>query len=141
MRLSASAPTGRDVPDPRPRRPARYPSGLGGRLPDDQGDVRAWLAQVCVFLDTEPLGSTAPCLNPECCGPVDRLPRATGPALQYCSSYCKNRARDLRRSAEQQLDVLTRLEKATAGKQAVPRQEIHERIAALRWWLIRLRDQ
>lgn len=116
----------------------RYPSGLGGRLPARGDDLNVWSARVALALPDQPLGSTAPCMNPECAGPVDRLTSTRGPLVLYCSRYCRNRAGALRRSAEQQLAVVDDL-LSTKKAKGEYRTELTQRRAMLRWWLARLR--
>lgn len=63
---------------------ARYPSGLGVDFPPQTDDVRTWLARVSVAMDAQPIGTSAPCMNPECAGPVDYI--GNGPSPLYCCS-------------------------------------------------------
>lgn len=118
----------------------RFPSGLIRPLPsldEAEGDIGAWLARVVLAMDQQPVGTTAPCVNPECNGPVDRVPGVKFTTL-YCSSTCRNRTSALRRSCQQQLEVIDALLEVTKFKQRVPRQELRERAAMIRWWLARL---
>lgn len=86
---------------------ARYPSGITGDLPgEDIEDPRARAAQMALEMDTTPIAATAPCMNPECCGPVDFL--GNGRPVRYCSTTCRNRASQLRRRALQQLALIER---------------------------------
>jgi hypothetical protein len=116
----------------------RYPSGLGARLPERLDDVAAWAAQVAIAMDEQPIGLCAPCQNPECTGPVDRLPTTQGVGLLYCSHHCRSRASTLRLRAEQQLDALEELLAVAKGKHGIPRKDLQERIQLIRWWLDRL---
>lgn len=72
-----------------------YPSGVSGHLPLPISDAAAWGAQLDLAMDDQPIGQSAPCLNPECSGPVDYVP-SVGPGLLYCSRYCRNRTAALR---------------------------------------------
>lgn len=117
----------------------RYPSGIASTLPDQPGgDPKVWAAQVVLAASATPLGQSAPCMNPECGGPVDYIPTHPGTPPRYCSSSCRNRASALRVRARQQLDVIDRLLAATKGKHDVPRDVLLERARQLTWWLDRL---
>lgn len=118
--------------------PSRYPSGINGDLPDDDGhgDPKAWAAHVAQAIEHSPISPSAPCQNPECAGPVDYL--GGGPAPLYCSHACRSRAANLRARALQQLDVLERLSAATKEKHGIPREDFAARTRMLRWWLVRL---
>lgn len=116
---------------------ARYLSGISSELPEPTGDTAAWLARVLVAIDEQPLGTSAPCANPECAGPVDYL-GAGGPSPLFCSSSCRARASALRRRAEQQLEIIERLLGETRSKHGVPRDELRARANILRWWRARL---
>lgn len=118
----------------------RYPSGLGGHsLPPRQADAKVWAAQTALMIDQLPIGTTAPCLNPECCGPVDRLPTTQGPLTLYCSKHCSSRASALRASAADQLAIVEEILERTKGQHGIPRKELNERATMIRWWLARLR--
>lgn len=117
----------------------RYPSGISSTLPDADGDdTPVWLARVRLEMGMTPIGESAPCMNPECAGPVDFIRGSQGEARLYCSRRCSNRASQLRLRARQQLDVIDRLLEATKGKQGIPRDELAARARQLRWWLARL---
>lgn len=116
---------------------ARYPTGLTGPLPEPD-DAAAWPQLLDLAIDDQPLGTMAPCLNPECDQPVtyDHDER-TGPL--YCSHHCRSRASRLRILATQQLAAV----EAALGSQGryrrgVPRPELRDRARHLRWWLARL---
>lgn len=81
---------------------ATYPSGLTRTFPepDDFPTAAAWGVQLELALEEQPLGPSAACMNPECANPVDYAP--CGTTLIYCSSYCRNRASDIRRRITQQ---------------------------------------
>lgn len=113
-------------------------SGLGSPLPDRVDDVDAWLARVSIAIDRQPLGLSAPCRNPECSSPVDILPSMSGGFPNFCRPACRDRARSMRRSAEQQLAVVDELLDVMKGRHGVPRRELRERARVLRWWLDRL---
>lgn len=113
-------------------------SGLSSPLPERVDDVDAWLARVSIALDREPLGLSAPCRNPECSRPVDTIPSPQGPMPNFCRPACRDRARSMRRTGEQQLAVVEELLEETKGRHGVPRRELRERARVLRWWLQRL---
>lgn len=115
---------------------ARYPSGISSALPNPIGDTEVWLAHVLVAIDEQPLGTSAPCANPECSGPVDYL--GTGAAPLYCSTSCRARASALRGRAEQQLMTIEQLLDETRYRHGVPRERLRARANLLRWWLARL---
>lgn len=115
----------------------RYPSGLGADLPESTDDARVWLAQVVLAMVEQPLGASAPCMNPECAEPVDYL-GGGGPAPLYCSKGCRSRASTLRHTARRQLDVVNGLLDATRYMRGVPRDDLQARANQLRWWLARL---
>lgn len=115
---------------------ARYPSGIASALPEPSGDTAVRLAHVLVAIDEQPLGTSAPCVNPECGGPVDYL--GTGVAPLYCSTSCRARASALRGRAEQQLTVIEQLLDETRYRHGVPRDDLRARANILRWWLARL---
>ena len=118
----------------------RYPSGLGGHsLPPRQADAKVWAAQTALMIDQRPIGTTAPCQNPECAGPVDRLPSTQGRLNLYCSKHCSSRASTLRTSAAEQLAIVEEILDRTRGQHGTPRKELKERAVLLRWWLARLR--
>lgn len=118
----------------------RYPSGLGGSpLPRRQADPKVWAAQTALVIDQMPIGTSAPCMNPECAGPVDRLPGTQGPPTLYCSKHCSSRASALRASATDQLAIIEEILDQTKGQHGIPRKELEERARMLRWWLLRLR--
>lgn len=119
------------------RTPRRYPSGLGGTLPTRQGrDVHTWLAATLLSDEERPVGECAPCMNPECTGPVDHVP-GVRPRL-YCTPSCRSRAARLRSDALQQLDVLEELLAATKATPSIDRDRLHQRAQRIRWWLTRL---
>lgn len=116
---------------------ARYRSGISGDLPgEDIEDPRARAAQMALEMDAIPIATTAPCMNPECGGPVDFL--GNGPLVRYCSSRCRNRASQLRRRALQQLALIERTLAEAKNLPGVPREEFHQRAQLLKWWLLRL---
>lgn len=59
-----------------------YPSGVSGPLPLPISDAAAWGTQLDLAMADQPLGQSAPCLNPECSGPVDYVPSGTIPAAR-----------------------------------------------------------
>lgn len=116
---------------------AHHPSGIHGPLPGDNvTDPRARLAQLLPAIDDHPIGTTAPCANPECSGPVDYLGHGRPPL--YCSSSCRARAAGMRRDATQQLQLIERTLTEAHGMHGVPRDELRTRAKQLRWWLDRL---
>lgn len=117
---------------------ATYPSGLTSPLPQGGDDTAAWGRHLALAIDDQPLGQCAPCLNPECAGPVDYVP-GPGPALLYCSTYCRNRTSTLRDRLTQQLHVIdTALSPQNTRVRGLPRDQLHARARHLRWWLARL---
>lgn len=119
---------------------ARYPSGISGNLPgDDVDDVRVRLTQMTLEMEDHPIGDTAPCMNPECVGPVDYFGRG-GPAY-YCSSTCRSRVSTLRRRAKQQLALIERTLEEARHKEGIPRDELRARARKLQAWLVRLPDE
>lgn len=115
-----------------------YPSGLTSPLPERGQDAAAWGRHLALAIDDQPLGQCAPCLNPECVGPVDYVP-GRGPALLYCSTYCRNRTFALRQRLTQQLHIIdTALGSDYARVRGLPRDELRDRARHLRWWLARL---
>lgn len=115
---------------------ARRPSGLGTGLPDDPGDLDVWLARVALTMAEHPLGSHAPCLNPECDQLVEHV---TGRRTTlYCGSACRARTSTLRRNGRQQLVVLERLLAALPDDRDVERAELEHRASGVRFWLARL---
>lgn len=117
---------------------ARFPSGIAsGSLPGaDVDDPHVRAARLALTMDENPLGQTAPCVNPECAGPVDYL--GTGALALYCSRTCRSRASTLRRSATQQLALIERTLTDTKHMHGVPRQAMRSRARTLQWWLARL---
>ncbi len=116
---------------------SRYHSGISAHLPERVDDPKAWLAQVQLAIDDQPIGESAPCMNPECGRPVDFTGKG-GPAPLYCSGRCRARASRMRERASQQLDVLEELLEATKHHHGVPREDLRARASLLRWWLTRL---
>lgn len=117
---------------------SRYHSGISAHLPESPGgDPKAWLAQVQLAIDEQPLGQSAPCMNPECGRPVDFTGRG-GPAPRYCSTTCRTKTAKMRQRATQQLDVLEGLLETTKHQRRVPREGLRARASLLRWWLARL---
>lgn len=102
----------------------------------DVTDARARAVQIALEADVHPIGSTAPCMNPECAGPVDYL--GTGAPVLYCSRTCRSRASTLSLLAKDELDLVERTLAETKYKTGVPRRELQERAHRLRWWLLRL---
>lgn len=118
---------------------ARYPSGLHGDLPgDDIDDLRVRLTQMTLEMEAHPIADTAPCMNPECGGPVDYLGR--GDLTLYCSSTCRSRVSTMRRRATQQLNLIERTLDEAKHKPDVPRDEMRARARKLRAWLRRVDD-
>lgn len=116
---------------------ARYPSGIIGPLPgDDVSDPEARLAQMSLEMDHSPVGTSAPCMNPECTSPVDYI--GVGPPNLYCSTTCRTRASVLRQRANQQLAIIQRTLRDARGLHGFPRQELRNRARLLEWWLLRL---
>lgn len=120
---------------------ARFPTGLTGPLPEPGDDDHAtWARQLALAIDDQPLGHSAPCLNPECAGPVDYVPNR-GPGLLYCSHACRSRTSDLRQRLTQQLQVIdTALNLPPAKTRGLPRDDLRARARHLRWWLARLKQ-
>lgn len=118
---------------------ARFPTGLTGPLPGPGDDPNTWGTRLALALDDQPLGLSAPCLNPECAGPVDFHPTSKGQALLYCSNTCRSRAATLRQRLLQQLDLIeTALSAEHRRTRGLPRAELRGRSRHLRWWLARL---
>lgn len=116
---------------------ARFPSGIPADFPGaGVDDPKARAAQMALEMDVLPIATTAPCMNPECGGPVDYL--GNGPPVRYCSKSCRNRVPELRRRATQQLEMIEQTLAETKGRHDVPRDELTERAHLLRWWLLRL---
>ena len=115
---------------------ARFPSGITPIPGADVDDVRTRIAQMAIAMDSQPLGMSAPCMNPECASPVDVLGR--GPAVLYCSTTCRARAATLRRLAQEQLELIERTLRESHHRHGVPRDELRTRAQQLRWWLARL---
>lgn len=92
-----------------------------------------WLTRVLLTIEEQPLGHSAPCLNPECDKPVD-FTGARG--TLYCSHYCRTRTSRIRRAASQQIEVLEELLDRPEASEVAP--ELVARVAHLRWWLARL---
>lgn len=116
---------------------AAYPSGLQRELPEPD-DGTAWPQLLDLALDDQPLGTLAPCLNPECDQPVTFDHQGRSGTL-YCSHSCRSRTSRLRALATQQLAAVD----AALGPQGryrrgVPRTELRDRARHLRWWLARL---
>lgn len=118
---------------------ARFPSGIIPLPGDDVDDVRARLAQMLPEMDSHPIATSAPCMNPECTSAVDYL--GTGPLTLYCSALCRNRASDLRRMIRDQLLLIETTLDQAHYRHDIPRQELRARAQLLRWWLIRLAPQ
>lgn len=116
---------------------ARYPSGIHGELPgDDVDDPKVRLTRMLLVIDENPIGDTAPCMNPECVQPVDYLGR--GDIALFCSSTCRSRTSAIRQRARQQLDLITRTLEDLKRKKDVPREDLQVRARKLRAWLVRL---
>lgn len=111
---------------------AIHSTGLTGPLPVPDGSD-SWSR--LLDLDEQPLGSIAPCLNPECDESVEFDLDAQGPGTLYCSHYCRSRTSDLRSRVTQQLHVI---ETALGGKyryaRGVPRADLRDRQRRLKWW-------
>lgn len=118
---------------------ARFPTGLTRPLPEPGADDHdTWARLLALALDDQPLGHSAPCLNPECTGPVDFIPNR-GPGPLYCSHACRSRTADLRQRVTQQLHVIeTALELAPSKTRGLNRDDLRARARHLRWWLARL---
>lgn len=117
---------------------ARYPTGLTRPLPEpDNSD--AWPRGLDLAIDDQPLGTTAPCLNPECVEAVDYDLDARGSGPLYCSHFCRSRTSDLRVRVAQQLQVIdTALGPDYRYARGVHRTELRDRQRHLMWWLARL---
>lgn len=115
---------------------ARYPSGITPLQGADVQDPRVRAARMALEMDAHPIGSTAPCMNPECAGPVDYV--GTGHLTLYCSNTCRNRAAALRGLIAQELELLEETLEETKHKQGIPREEYLRRARMLRWWAARL---
>ena len=113
-----------------------YDSGISSHLPERSEDPRAWLAQVVLAMDEQPIGQSAPCMNPECGRPVDYT--GHGRPSSFCSTACRTKAAKMRQRARQQLEVLEGLLEATKHLNGVPREDLRSRANMLRWWLTRL---
>ncbi|WEV76765.1 hypothetical protein O9K63_09110 [Janibacter cremeus] len=113
---------------------ATYPSGLTRTFPepDDFPTAAAWGVQLELALEEQPLGPSAACMNPECANPVDYAP--SGTTLIYCSSYCRNRASDIRRRITHQLRVIdAALGPDHARARGLPRAALQARAHHLHW--------
>lgn len=116
---------------------ARFPSGITGDLPgEDIEDPQARAAQIALEAGLRPIAETAPCMNPECGGPVDYV--GTGPAVRFCSRTCRSRVVELRRRVVQQIALIERTLAEAKGRRDVPRNLLEERVRLLRWWMLRL---
>lgn len=115
---------------------ARFPSGITPIPGADVDDVHTRVAQMTLAMDSQPLGASAPCMNPECASPVDFLGR--GHVVLYCSNTCRSRAATLRRLAQDQLDLIERTLTQAHHQHGIPRDELRSRARQLRWWLARL---
>lgn len=115
---------------------ARFPSGITPLPGADVDDVLIRVAQMMPAMDSQPLGASAPCMNPECASPVDFLGR--GPVVLYCSTTCRARAATLRRLAQDQLDLIERTLTQAQHRHGIAREELRTRARQLRWWLTRL---
>lgn len=117
---------------------ARYPTGLTRPLPEpDNSD--SWPRILDLALDDQPLGTTAPCLNPECDQDVDYDLDTPGPGPLYCSHFCRSRTSDLRVRVTQQLKVIeSALGPDYRYVRGVPRAELRDRQRHLMWWQARL---
>lgn len=115
---------------------ARYLTGITPLPGDDVPDPHARLARMLLAINEHPIATTAPCRNPECGGPVDYLGHGKPPL--YCSSACRARTSTLRHIATDQLDLITRTLEETTGRHGIPRDQLHERVNQLRWWLTHL---
>ncbi|WP_068325051.1 hypothetical protein [Janibacter terrae] len=115
---------------------ARYPSGITPLLGEHVDDVRVRAARMALEMDAHPVGATAPCMNPECAGPVDYV--GTGHLTLYCSTTCRNRTSYLRTLITDELELLEETLDETKHKQGIPRQEYLQRARMLRWWAARL---
>lgn len=115
---------------------ARYPSGITPTPGRDVADARARAVQIALEADAHPISMTAPCMNPECGGPVDYL--GTGAPVMYCSHTCRSRASTLRRLAEEELELVERTLEEAKHRAGIPREELRTHARMLRWWLLRL---
>lgn len=117
---------------------ARYPTGLTSPLPTpDSSD--SWPRILDLAIDDQPLGTTAPCLNPECGQGVNYDLDARGPSPLYCSAFCRTRTSDLRIRVTQQLQVIeSALSAHYRRTRGVPRTELRDRQRHLKWWHARL---
>lgn len=117
---------------------ATYPSGLTRPLPEPD-DSDSWARLLDLAIDDQPLGTTAPCLNPECDQPVEYDLDAHGPGPLYCSHYCRSRTFDIRSRVTQQLQVIeTALGDKHRYARGIPRAELRDRQRRLKWWHARL---
>lgn len=115
---------------------ARYPSGITPMSSRGDADAPARAAQIAIGADAYPISTTAPCMNPECGGPVDYL--GTGAPVLYCSHTCRSRASTLRTLATEQLELVERTLDETKHRAGIPREELRTHARKLRWWLLRL---
>lgn len=115
---------------------ARFPSGITPLPSEGLDDARARAVQMSLEIGLSPVGMSAPCMNPECCGPVDFL--GSGMSPLYCSNTCRSRASALRALARSQLETIERTLDETQGLHDVPREELRRRARMLQWWLARL---
>lgn len=115
---------------------ARYPSGITPLPGQDVEDAKARAKQIALAIDASPVSPTAPCMNPECGGPVDYL--GHGVFALYCSSTCRARASTLRALAVEQLELIERTLDETKHRADIPREQLRVRARMLRWWLVRL---
>lgn len=115
---------------------ARYPSGITPLPGRDVDDPRARAAQIAAASDAHTISATAPCMNPECGGPVDYL--GHGALALYCSHTCRSRASTLRTMATEQLELIERTLDETKHRADIPRDQLRTRARMLQWWLARL---
>lgn len=115
---------------------ARYRSGITPLPGRDVDDPRTRAAQIAAASDAHTISATAPCMNPECGGPVDYL--GHGALALYCSSTCRARASTLRALAVEQLELIERTLDETKHRADIPRDQLRARARMLRWWLARL---
>lgn len=117
---------------------ATFPSGVTRPLPEPD-ESHAWPRVLDLAIDDQPLGTTAPCLNPECDQAVEYDPDRHGPGPLYCSAFCRSRTSDLRTRVTQQLQVIeTALGPKYRFKRGIPRTELRDRQRHLKWWHARL---
>lgn len=114
----------------------RFPSGITPLPGANVDDVRTRAVRLALAMDEQPLGASAPCMNPECDDPVDFI--GTGALNLYCSTTCRSRASTLRGIALQQLATVEHTLADAHYMHGIPRDDLRRRARQLRCWLARM---